>query len=134
MKRKHKIYSRPKRPFDKKRIDEAIKVIVEEYNKVKAQSRQGGIKSEEIKKAKQFLKGHLVLELENSRNVAGFYAGQEILEKRIDTPEEIIEKIKKVEIEDLVRVAKKIFVNKTLNLAIIGQFDSRQRFESLLEL
>lgn len=119
---------------DQKRIDEAIKVIVEEYNKIKNQSRQGGIKSEEIKKAKQFLKGHLVLELENSRNVAGFYASQEILEKRIDTSEEVIEKIRKVEIEDLVRVAKKIFVNKNLNLAIIGQFDSRQRFKNLLEL
>ena len=31
------------------------------------------------------MKGHLVLELEDSRSVAGFYAHQELLEEKIDT-------------------------------------------------
>lgn len=117
---------------DPRRIEEAIRVIVEEYRRVK--SEEVTIEDEELQKAKEFLKGHLVLELEDSRNVAVFFASQEILEKTIDTPEEAILKIEKVTLEDLERVARKIFHPKRLNLAVIGQFDSRQKFESLLEL
>src|SRR3990170_1642815 len=54
MKRKHKLYSRPKRPFDKARIEEEAK-IKEEYglkNKVeiwRAESAVKGIRSKAIK-------------------------------------------------------------------------------------
>ncbi|MBI1919306.1 hypothetical protein HYS29_01845, partial [Candidatus Microgenomates bacterium] len=62
----------------------------------------------------------------------------EILERTIETPEDVIKKIEKVTIADLERVAKKIFVNNRLNLAVIGPsangFASRQRFKDLLEL
>ncbi len=121
---------------DKKRIEEAIKVILQEYDKIRSSKFE--IRNEELKKAKQFLKGHLVLELEDSRAVAGFFASQEILEKTIETPADVIKKIEKVTIADLERVAKKIFVNNRLNLAVIGPsangFASRQRFKDLLEL
>lgn len=128
--------------IDQKRIEEAIKVILEEYKKIsnlppKARLAKGGksqISKEELKKAKEFLKGHLVLELEDSRAVAGFYASQEILEKNIETPEEVIKKIEAVTTGDVERVAREIFRSSKLNLAVIGQFDSRQRFEKLLEL
>ena len=117
---------------DPKRVGEAIKVMVEEYNKV--QSSKFKVQSSELKKAKEFLKGHMVLELEDSRAVAGFYGSQELLEKKIDTPEEVVEKIKKVTIEEVQDVAKRYFVNKGLNLAAIGNFDDGQRFEKLLAL
>lgn len=117
---------------DKKRIDDAIKVIIDQYEKVK--SKKLAVKSEELKKAKAFLKGHLVLELEDSRAVAGFFATQELLEKEINTPEEAIAKIEAVQVEDLEKVAKKILTPDKLNLAVIGQFDSRQRFQKLLQL
>lgn len=119
---------------DQKRIDEAIKVILEEYQKVSNGSKGSQISKEELKKAKELIKGHLILELEDSRAVAGFFASQEILEKELDTPEEAIKKIEKVTIEDIERIARKILVKNRLNLAVIGQFDSRQRFESLLQL
>ncbi|MBI2049709.1 insulinase family protein [Candidatus Roizmanbacteria bacterium] len=126
--------------IDPKRIDEAVKVILEEYRKVGGS--EFGVKSLELNKAKEFIKGHLVLELEDSRHVAGFYAQQELLETHIDNPEDILSKIDKVTLEDISRVAKKYLVEKTLNLAIIGDFDpsatsgqsARQRFENLLHL
>jgi len=117
---------------DPKRVGEAIKVMVEEYQKV--QSSKFKVQSSELNKAKEFLKGHLVLELEDSRAVAGFYGSQELLEKKIDTPEEVVEKIKKVTLDDVERVAKRYFVNKGLNLAAIGKFPNGQRFEKMLQL
>ena len=36
-------------------------------------------------------------------------------------------------VEDVEAVAKKYFKEKQLNLAIIGNFDDRQRFEKLLK-
>jgi predicted Zn-dependent peptidase len=117
---------------DPKRAKEAISVILEEYRKISNFKFQ--ISNQELKKAKEYLKGHLVLELEDSRSVAGFYAQQELLEKQIDNPAEILQKIENVNVEDVKKVASKYFVNKGLNLAIIGNFPSGQEFQSLLKL
>lgn len=115
---------------DPKRVDEAIKIIVGEYRKIG----KNPVGEVELKKAKEFLKGHFVLELEDSRAVAGFYGAQELLEQKIDTLEEVIAKIQKVTVSDIAKVAKKYFVAKHLNLAVIGDFADGQRFEKLLKL
>lgn len=117
---------------DPKRVDEAVSVIVDQYQKI---AKDGdSINKDELKKAKEYLKGHFVLELEDSRAVSGFFASQELLEKKIDTPEEVLVKIDKVGKQDLGRVAKKYIVNKGLNLAVIGNFEDKKRFEKLLDL
>lgn len=118
--------------IDPKRVGEAIEVIVSEYNKIK--NEKNGIKSNELKKAKEYLKGHLILELEDSRSVAGFYAQQELLEKKIDNPNDIIAKIDRVSSEDVQKAAQKYFNNRGLNLAIIGNFPNGQEFKKLLKL
>ena len=115
---------------DPKRLDEAITVILSEYNKIA--NTPPSIK--ELKKAKEFLKGHLVLDLEDSRSVAGFYASQELLEERTDNPDVVLSKIDRINAEDVQKAAKKYFVEKGLNLAIIGNFSSGQEFEKLLRL
>lgn len=117
---------------DPKRLEEAISVILDEYHKV--QSSKFKVQSSELKKVKEFLKGHLVLELEDSRDVAGFYCSQEILEKKIDNPDEVLLKIDRVTIEDIINVAKKYFLNQHLNLTIIGDFTDGQKFKKLLKL
>lgn len=115
---------------DPKRAEEAIKVIVDEYAVLA--SKEGNILDDEFKKAKEFLKGHLVLELEDSRAVAAFYAAQELLEKKIDNPEDILVQIDKVTTEEVEKVAE-VYLSRPLNLAIIGNFADRQKFEKLLE-
>ncbi len=116
---------------DKNRVESAIKVILEELEKIK---QPGNIKEEELIKAKEYIKGHFVLDLEDSRSVADYYAHQELLEKRLENPEENMQKIDAVTIADLERVAKKYLVEETLNLAIIGDFKDTAQFESLLKL
>ena len=117
---------------DPKRVEEAVVVILDEYHKISNIKYQ--ISNKELQKAKEFLKGHLVLELEDSRAVAGFYGSQELLEKRIDTPDEVIAKVNKVTLEQVEEIAKKYFVKSRLNLAAIGNFPNGQKFEKLLEL
>jgi len=115
---------------DPKRAEEAVAVILEQYHGIS--NFKFPISNEEIKKAKEFVKGHLVLELEDSRSVAGFFGSQALLEKKIDKPEEVLEKIKNVTLDQVEKVAKKYFVEEGLNLAIIGNFTDGQRFEKLL--
>lgn len=115
---------------DPKRINDAINIIVEDYKAIFSTKL---VKDEELKKAKEFLKGHLVLELEDSRAVGGFYCNQELLEEKVDTPDEIIAKIDKVTIDDITKVAKKYIFSKGLNLAVIGNFVDGQTFENLLK-
>jgi predicted Zn-dependent peptidase len=118
--------------IDPKRVTEAVEVIVSEYQKVA--SGEMNLSDEELKKAKEFLKGHLVLGLEDSNSVAGFYGHQELLEERIDNPSEILAKIDSVTKEEVEAVGREFFVEKGLNLALIGNFEDRQKLESLLKL
>lgn len=115
---------------DPKRIDEAIQVVVEEYVKV---SVKGEITEDELKKAKEYSKGHFVLELEDTRSAAVVYASQEILEEEILNPAEIIKEIENVTLDEVVRVAKEYLDTKILSLAVIGNFEDKARFEKLLK-
>lgn len=118
--------------LDPKRIEEGIEVIVAEY--AKFAKGEANVTEKELAKAKEYLKGHMVLELEDSRFVAALYAQAELLEPTIETPEELLKIIDKITIKDVEDVAKKYFREETLNLAIIGNFEDGQRFEKLLKL
>lgn len=115
---------------DNENVEKAIQTILKEYRKIS----QKKVPLSELKKAKDNIKGRLALELESSDAQASFYAGQEVLEKKILTPEEIFAKIDKVTALDVLKVAKEIFLPKKLNLALIGPFKDKARFEKLLKL
>lgn len=115
---------------DLRRIEEAVKIIIDEYHKITVEK----CSKDELSKAKEYLKGHLILEIEDSRGVASLFGGQEILEKRIRTPEEIIGEINRVTAEDIQRVAGEIFTGRKLNLAVIGPFEDGKKFEEILKL
>lgn len=114
---------------DLKRISDAIKVILSQYYFIK----DNQVKAEELNKAKEFLKGRLILGLEDSKTVSGLYAFQELLKNKIETPKEIMAKIDQVDIDDIQRVAKAIFQKNKLNLAVIGPFKENQQFVKLLK-
>ena len=115
---------------DVQRIDDAIKVMLEQFQKIKEEK----VKDEELNKAKEYLKGRFTLELEDSRNIASLYATSDLLEDRIKKPDEIMKKIDEVTITDIQTVAEDIFRQNTLNLAIIGPYKNAERFRNLLKL
>ncbi|KKQ34848.1 MAG: Peptidase M16 domain protein [Microgenomates group bacterium GW2011_GWA2_37_6] len=118
--------------MDPKRIEEAVEVILAELSDLRDGRKK--IAVEELKKAKEYLKGHLVLELEDSRSVSIFYASQNILEKEIKNPDEVLSKIDGVTEGEVMKAAKKYLVKETLNLAVIGNFKDKGKFEKLLSL
>jgi len=102
--------------LDNSKVDDAIKVILEEYAKIK----QSGVSVAELNKAKEYYKGKTVLKMESSDAWASFYGAQELLRGKIIELDNIFAEIDKVSLADIKRVAKNVFVNKKLNLALIG--------------
>jgi predicted Zn-dependent peptidase len=107
----------------------SIKIILNEYRKL----REEKISNEEIKRAKDYLKGKTMISLESSDALASFAAVQEIESGRILTPKEKFAKIDAVTADDLQRVANDIFVDNKLNLALIGPFKNKETFERILK-
>ena len=113
---------------DNQRVKEAIKIVIEEYKKI----REGGITSEELKKAKDYQKGKLALSLESSDAQAFFYGVQYILQNKIYSLEEIYKKIDKVRESDILKVAREIFVPQKLNLVAVGPHKNKKLFQTIL--
>ena len=55
------------------------------------------------------------------------------MNEKIKKPEHIKVEIESVTAEDIQKLAKEIFVNKGLNLAIVGRFDDKKEFEDILK-
>lgn len=116
--------------IDPKRVVEAVAVIMEEYKR--AANNMMKITDDELKKAKEYLKGHLVLELEDSRSVASFYAHEELTEKKVDNPDDVLTQIDAVTKEEIEKVGQKYFNNEGLNLALIGNYNDKEKLEEVL--
>jgi len=54
--------------------------------------------------------------------------------REILTPENYYARIKKITAKDVSRVAKEMFVNNKLNLAVIGPYREEGEFERMLKL
>jgi predicted Zn-dependent peptidase len=116
--------------IDNRKIEKAVSVILEEYRRISKEK----VSEDELQKAKDYFKGKMSLLLESSDQQAIFYTMQDILEKKILTPEEIFSKINKVTREDILKIAKDIFRPQKLNLAIIGPFRDKNKFQKLLKI
>ncbi|CAN5305857.1 pitrilysin family protein [soil metagenome] len=117
---------------DPSKAEEALEVILNELYSLKDESKK--ITNEEFIKAKEFIKGHIALSLEDTSNINQFFGEQELLKGKIDTPEDIYKGIDKVKVEEVIKVAKKLFIKEKLNLAIIGPYQSSDKFKPLIKV
>ena len=115
---------------DNQKVEKAIVTILDEYKKIS----QKKITLAELKKAKDYIKGTSLIGMESSDEKASFYASQELLTNKILTLEEKFSKINKVTVDDIQRVAKDIFKPEKVNLALIGPFKDKKRFEKILKI
>jgi len=116
--------------LDVKKAEEAVAVMLEQHYKIRNSRFQ--ILDSELKKAKEFLKGHLALALEDTSDVNSFFGDQELFGEKVLTPEEVFKKIDKVTMDEVNFEAKRLFVPARLNLAIIGPYKSDKDFQKLL--
>jgi len=113
---------------DNQKVEKAISAILREYKKISRKK----IPFQELKKAKDNLKGKMSLLLEASDAQASFYGIQELLENKILTQKEIYAKINKVSADDILKLSRDIFQPQKLNLALIGPFKDKAKFQKLL--
>ncbi|MFA7252740.1 MAG: pitrilysin family protein [Candidatus Paceibacterota bacterium] len=111
------------------RVAEVVSVILSELNKLKTEL----VSAEELNKVKQNLIGTMYLGLESSNSLAKFYGFQEIMNEKIKTPEEIKKEVESVTAEQVQDLAKEIFVDRGLNLAIVGRFEDKKPLADILK-
>lgn len=109
---------------DNSRVKEAVVGIMEECERLKVEV----ISDEEMKKAKDYIAGTTMLELETSDARAEYCGYQELMKKVIDLPSNIIEKVNKVTAKEVMDLARDIFVNEGLNMAMIGRSKDGEEF------
>ena len=113
---------------DPKNAKRAIDSVLHELNRAKEL-----IPEVELHKAKEFLKGRLVLRMEDSRSVAAWLGAQELLLDEIRTVDEVLARVDAITPEDVQRVAKDVLINEKLNLAVVGPFRSDKAFQASLK-
>ena len=109
------------------KLKPALKIILEEYKRLTEEP----IGAKELKRAKDILRGRLLLQMESSDNLANWYARQVILRGKMLTPADFMKKINKITAVDLKKTAQKIFVDSHLNLALIGAIKAENFKKSL---
>jgi predicted Zn-dependent peptidase len=114
---------------DIKRIDEAITVIVEQFNRMASEE----VPSDELEKSRSMIKGRFVLRTEGPQGLIMYGLNREVLEGEALEPEEYLKKIDEVTAEDVQRVAQDLIAKEKLHLAVIGPFDDEDRFRDVLD-
>ncbi len=104
-------------------LEKTIEIILKEIRDIV----ENGVNEEEFNRVKSGFAGRVSFGYETSDDIAQKFGSQEVTKDEIMLPEELLEKINKVTREQIHEVAKQIFVNDGLNLAIIGPHDKNEK-------
>jgi len=115
---------------DPKKMEDVVEAILGELGKLK----DDPVPENEIKKAKELGKGRLMLRMEDTRSVAGWMGGQELLMGNIRTVDEVVAIVDAIEAGELQRVARELFLTDKLCLAVVGPCPEEERLMKLLRL
>lgn len=127
------------------KIDKALEIILAEFKKMKTSL----VSASELRRTKDLFSGKVAIQMEASDSLANWYGRQAVLTgtierhktpdkkyftKNIIDPDKHVRDFSKVTATDIRRVAREIFVEKHLNLAVIGPFKDKGRFEDLMKV
>jgi len=111
-------------------IPVAVGAILKELSRLKKEI----IPASELTKAKELFKGRILLRLEDSRSVAGWMGGQEILTGQILTVDEVISIVESITAGELQQLAGELLIGEQLRLAVVGPVQPDEPLEDLLKL
>lgn len=115
---------------DPDNIDDTIRAIVAELKKLRDEK----VPEAELEKAKKYNKGRMLLSLEDTRSVASWAGGQELLLDRILTVEEVVHLIDAVTVDQIHELSQEMFKPENLRLSVVGPYkDQDDRFRELLK-
>lgn len=115
---------------DVERVDETIVAIAEELRKL----RDIPVPEDELERTKTLRKGRLLMSLEDSRSVASWVGSQEATYGRIWSPQEIMDQIDAVTVEDVQTLSQELIREDRLSLALIGPYSEESHYLDLMSL
>lgn len=113
---------------DPRRAPEALQAILDELERL----RDEPISAEELNKAKEYLKGRLVLGLEDSYSRAAWVAYQALLMDTIKSPEAVLAAYDAVTAAEVRALAQKIVNPSAYSLAAVGPFGQGKALAQLI--
>lgn len=116
--------------LEKTRIKEAIKVIWQELQKITRST----LSTDELRRAKDHIRGRLMLSFEDSANQADWYGRQWIFQKKLISPEERIRALNAVTAKDVQKIAKRIFRKPHMAAALVGPFKKQREVDQLFKI
>jgi len=108
---------------DSKKADQSVKVILGELEKLKKEL----IDLEEFHRAKEYYTGQLLLALEDTTDHMLWMGESLVSLNRMTTPQEVLQRVSKTTVEEVRNMARAIFQNRSLKLALIGPQKGRDR-------
>jgi len=114
---------------DLTRVDLAIEAILHEYKLIAEEV----VSEAELTKGKEFMKGKIILRLEDSEEYAHMMGKQALLYPDVRSVDDILKRIDAVTIPDIKRVAQSLFVEEKMKMALIGPFEDEAHFTNLLK-
>ena len=112
-----------------KNLPATITAILEQLSQLKEV-----IPESELSKAKELSKGRILLRMEDSRAVASWMGGQEILTGRILSVDQVTSIIDAITADELKQLAQELLVGSRLRLAVVGPVTNHESLEALLKL
>lgn len=113
-----------------KKTKEVARRIRDEFQRVS----DAGISSRELRQAKDYWRGQFAISLESSDEVASFYGTRELFYKEIISPDEVMEKVERVTLEEVNSAARDIFQKQPLCMALIGPHRDEVAYRELLRI
>ena len=102
---------------------EAVRKVVNSILREFARMREEELAAEEMRRAKDHLKGSLVLGLESTSSRMANLARQEIFFGRFFTMDELLESIEQVTAEQVARIAQEFFQPRNIALTVLGSLN-----------
>ncbi len=115
--------------IDQNRLDVAIEAIIHEYDEIA----KGGITDIELVRAKEYLKGKITLDMEDSEERAHFYGKQCLLYPAVRDVPEYFGKIDNVTKDQVDSLAKKLLTRDALRLVVIGKNLNEAHLSGLMQ-
>lgn len=115
---------------DPERAPQAIRSVLVELDRL----RQEPVPEAELSKAREYIKGRLVLGLEDSGAVSAWYGRQALLLDKMLAPDDVLNAYDAVTAEDVQRIAQSLFVDEQLYLAAVGPFGDGEELGALLSV
>ncbi|HZK67358.1 MAG TPA: pitrilysin family protein [Chloroflexota bacterium] len=113
---------------DHKKAGQTITSALQELAKMK-----DGVPEEELARAKESMKGRLLLRLEDTHSISSWTGSQELMRDDILSVEEVVRQLDRVTNDDIRRLARELYVREKLSLAVVGPFRSEEKLLKLLE-